>query len=290
VSPEFVIVLALAWVILGRQLRLLPRGDDSERAFFTALGYNFLGRPISWAPGRYGAMTIEAQRPPFNFARWIDAHSHLLKPPVGNKLVFEDAGMIVQVVGGPNQRVDFHDDPGEEFFYQLRGNMVLKIHDAGRVHDVPICAGEVFLLPAHLRHSPQRPEAGSVGLVVENARGPRTGTASSGSASTAAHSFTASRSQSPTSCATCPRSSPRFTPTPRRGAARNAAACIPARNRRPAGQSFRARKLVDQKPRPQFAACFKPISEKLRGSVPVGHAPRAGGRPSLPDVHNEKTD
>ena len=80
--------------------------------------------------------------------------------------------MVVQVVGGPNQRVDFHDDPGEEFFYQLRGDMVLKVHDAGRVHDVPIRAGEVFLLPAHLRHSPQRPEAGSVGLVVENARRP----------------------------------------------------------------------------------------------------------------------
>jgi 3-hydroxyanthranilate 3,4-dioxygenase len=117
-------------------------------------------------------MTIEALRRPFNFASWIDAHSHLLKPPVGNKLVFEDTGMVVQVVGGPNQRVDFHDDPGEEFFYQLRGDMVLKVHDAGRVHDVPIRAGEVFLLPAHLRHSPQRPEAGSVGLVVENARRP----------------------------------------------------------------------------------------------------------------------
>jgi 3-hydroxyanthranilate 3,4-dioxygenase len=79
-------------------------------------------------------MTIEALRRPFNFASWIDAHSHLLKPPVGNKLVFEDTGMVVQVVGGPNQRVDFHDDPGEEFFYQLRGDMVLKVHDAGRVH------------------------------------------------------------------------------------------------------------------------------------------------------------
>ena len=66
-------------------------------------------------------MTIASSRRPFNFARWIDAHSHLLKPPVGNKLVFEDAGMVVQVVGGPNQRVDFHDDPCEEFFYQLRG-------------------------------------------------------------------------------------------------------------------------------------------------------------------------
>jgi 3-hydroxyanthranilate 3,4-dioxygenase len=66
-------------------------------------------------------MALDTLRRPFNFPRWIDEHSHLLKPPVGNKLLFEEAGMIVQVVGGPNQRVDFHDDPAEEFFYQLRG-------------------------------------------------------------------------------------------------------------------------------------------------------------------------
>jgi 3-hydroxyanthranilate 3,4-dioxygenase len=116
-------------------------------------------------------MTIESLRRPFNFARWIDEHSHLLKPPVGNQAVFENSGMIVQVVGGPNQRTDFHDDPAEEFFYQLRGDMVLKIAEAGRIHDVPIREGEVFLLPPHLRHSPQRPIEGSVGLVVEGPRG-----------------------------------------------------------------------------------------------------------------------
>jgi 3-hydroxyanthranilate 3,4-dioxygenase len=117
-------------------------------------------------------MSIASLRQPFNFARWIDAHSHLLRPPVGNKMVFEDAGMVVMVVGGPNQRVDFHDDPGEEFFYQLRGDIVLKVAEAGRIYDVPIREGEVFLLPPHLRHSPQRPIEGSVGLVVESPRGP----------------------------------------------------------------------------------------------------------------------
>jgi len=115
-------------------------------------------------------MSIASLRRPFNFARWIDEHSDLLKPPVGNKMVFEDAGMVVMVVGGPNQRVDFHDDPGEEFFHQLRGDMVLKIAEAGRIYDVPIREGEVFLLPPHLRHSPQRPIEGSVGLVVESPR------------------------------------------------------------------------------------------------------------------------
>src|SRR3970040_1067157 len=103
----------------------------------------------------------------FNFGRWIDELSLLLKPPVGNQLVFREAGdLIVQVVGGPNARTDYHDDPYEEFFYQLRGDMVLKVIEEGRSRDVPIREGEILLIPAHLRHSPQR-GPGSVGLVVE---------------------------------------------------------------------------------------------------------------------------
>ncbi len=106
----------------------------------------------------------------FNFQKWIDEHRHLLKPPVGNKKVFEDGEMTVQVVGGPNERTDYHDDPVEEFFYQLKGDMLLKVVDDGNFYDVPIREGEVFLLPAHVRHSPQRPQEGSVGLVVEASR------------------------------------------------------------------------------------------------------------------------
>lgn len=108
----------------------------------------------------------------FNFQAWIDEHRHLLKPPVGNQQIWEDADLMVTVVGGPNQRTDYHDDPVEEFFYQLEGNMVLKIFDGGEFYDVPIREGEIFLLPPHVRHSPQRPEAGSIGLVVEPKRQP----------------------------------------------------------------------------------------------------------------------
>lgn len=108
--------------------------------------------------------------PPFNLARWIDENRELLKPPVGNKQLFPGSGMVIQIVGGPNRRVDFHDDPAEEFFYQLTGDMVLKVHDRGKIEDIRIREGEVFLLPPHLRHSPQRPVPGSVGLVVEGAR------------------------------------------------------------------------------------------------------------------------
>ena len=92
----------------------------------------------------------------FNFQNWIKENQHLLKPPVGNKKVFEDGEMTVQVVGGPNERCDYHDDPVEEFFYQLKGNMVLKVGDNGNFYDVPIKEGEVFLLPPHVRHSPRR--------------------------------------------------------------------------------------------------------------------------------------
>ena len=102
------------------------------------------------------AKATNARLHAFNFQSWIEANQHLLKPPVGNKKVFEEGEMTVQVVGGPNERTDYHDDPVEEFFYQLKGNMVLKVVENGEFYDVPIREGEVFLLPAHVRHSPQR--------------------------------------------------------------------------------------------------------------------------------------
>ena len=74
------------------------------------------------------------------------------------------------MVSGPNARTDYHDDPYEEFFFQLRGNMVLKVIDNGGPRDIPIREGEILLIPGHFRHSPQRPEPGSVGLVVEKIR------------------------------------------------------------------------------------------------------------------------
>jgi 3-hydroxyanthranilate 3,4-dioxygenase len=107
---------------------------------------------------------------PFSFKGWLEKNAPLLKPPVSNKLLFENTDMVVQVIGGPNQRVDFHDDPVEEFFYQVKGDMVLKLAEGGRIIDVPIREGEVFLIAPHQRHSPQRPQPGSIGLVVEGTR------------------------------------------------------------------------------------------------------------------------
>ena len=108
--------------------------------------------------------------PPLNLAGWIEEHRHLLQPPVGNAQIWPGRDFIVTVVGGPNARTDYHDDPLEEFFYQLRGDMTLRLMEDGRPRDLPIREGEIFLLPPHLRHSPQRPIPGSIGLVIERHR------------------------------------------------------------------------------------------------------------------------
>lgn len=104
-----------------------------------------------------------------NFRQWIDEHRHLLKPPVGNQQVFENGEFIVMVVGGPNARKDYHYNEGEEFFYQIEGDMTLKVIDDGVRRDVSIREGDIFLLPARVPHSPQRP-ADTVGLVIERKR------------------------------------------------------------------------------------------------------------------------
>lgn len=108
--------------------------------------------------------------PPIDFQRWIDEHRHLLEPPVGNKCVY-DGDFIVMVVGGPNMRTDYHWDEGPEFFYQLEGELVLRVQDEGQRRDIPVRAGQIFYLPPRIPHSPQR-GPGSIGLVVERKRLP----------------------------------------------------------------------------------------------------------------------
>ena len=104
---------------------------------------------------------------PFSFKNWIDENRHLLKPPVGNQVVYkENRDFIVMVVGGPNSRKDFHYNETEEFFYQLEGDITLRIMEEGKAVDIHIHEGEIFLLPPKVPHSPQRP-ANSVGLVME---------------------------------------------------------------------------------------------------------------------------
>ena len=107
---------------------------------------------------------------PLNFQRWLDDNAHLLKPPVGNRQVWADADFMITVVGGPNARSDFHDDPLEEFFHQFKGNAHLLVQDRGRYERIDLKEGDIFLMPPHLLHSPQRPEAHSRCLVIERQR------------------------------------------------------------------------------------------------------------------------
>lgn len=110
-------------------------------------------------------------RQPFNLQGWINDNRHLFKPPIGNQQVYHgNDDYIVMVVGGPNGRKDYHWEDGEELFYQLEGNITLKIiNEDGKPEDIHIREGDMFLLPPRIPHSPQRP-ADTIGLVIERYR------------------------------------------------------------------------------------------------------------------------
>ena len=106
---------------------------------------------------------------PLNFRKWIDENRHLLKPPVGNQQIWADREFMVTVVGGPNSRTDYHINEGEEFFYQIEGDIRLRVLVDGKPEEIEIREGDIFLLPPNVPHSPQRP-ACTVGLVLERRR------------------------------------------------------------------------------------------------------------------------
>jgi 3-hydroxyanthranilate 3,4-dioxygenase len=114
---------------------------------------------------------------PVNFWQWVEQHKNRLRPPVGNAIMFGHNGEFkVMVVAGPNIRKDFHIESHEEYFHQIKGDMVLRIVDPNFpdhtvFRDIPIHEGEHFVLPAGIPHSPQRP-ADTLGIVLEVERKP----------------------------------------------------------------------------------------------------------------------
>lgn len=107
---------------------------------------------------------------PFNLHQWIEENRDLLKPPVGNKNLYKEAGdFIVMIVGGPNARKDYHYNESEELFFQLEGDITVRIQHEGKAKDISVKEGELFLLPANVPHSPIRGE-NTVGLVIERVR------------------------------------------------------------------------------------------------------------------------
>ncbi|MFG0326774.1 MAG: 3-hydroxyanthranilate 3,4-dioxygenase [Phycisphaerales bacterium JB037] len=106
---------------------------------------------------------------PFNLLKWVEDHRDEFKPPVMNKQFYpesEDAIIFCSV--GPNNRNDYHVNPTEEIFYQLKGDIAVKIRplDGSKPHHVVIREGEMWLCPRWVPHRPQRPE-GTIGLIVE---------------------------------------------------------------------------------------------------------------------------
>jgi 3-hydroxyanthranilate 3,4-dioxygenase len=108
---------------------------------------------------------------PLNLRRWVEENRHLFKPPVGNKYLYSGKDFFVMMIVGPNARNDFHQTDSEEFFFQLKGDVSVKLIQGGRVVEYPIREGDVFFIPPGVPHSPQRgPD--TVGLVVERRRPP----------------------------------------------------------------------------------------------------------------------
>ena len=107
---------------------------------------------------------------PFNLNNWINENRHLLKPPVGNKNIYVDSeDYIVMIVAGPNARKDFHYNETEELFYQLEGTIKVIVQVDGERQEMELHAGDMYLNPAKIPHSPVRSE-GSIGLVIERKR------------------------------------------------------------------------------------------------------------------------
>ncbi len=107
---------------------------------------------------------------PFNLNQWIEENRATLKPPVGNKNLYKDAGdYIVMIVAGPNARKDYHYNETEELFYQLEGEIEVHIQENGAKKTMKLGPGDMYLHPAKVPHSPVRNE-GSIGLVIERKR------------------------------------------------------------------------------------------------------------------------
>ncbi|KAI7847530.1 3-hydroxyanthranilic acid dioxygenase [Circinella umbellata] len=109
--------------------------------------------------------------PPINFTKWLAENEDKLQPPVNNHLLFRGDDTIVMVVGGPNKRTDYHINETEEWFYQIKGEIIIKVVDNGVFRDIHVGEGNMFLLPANTPHNPVR-FVNTVGIVIERVRLP----------------------------------------------------------------------------------------------------------------------
>ena len=156
--------------------------------------------PVGFSFGlRSAYLGCHGDTQPFNLTAWIEENRDLLKPPVGNKNLYVDSGdYIVMIVAGPNARKDYHYNETEELFYQLEGQITVRIQEDGQAVDMKLGPGDMYLHPAGVPHSPMR-EAGSLGLVIERKRKARLKDGLMWFATSATTSCTTRTSNSPTS-------------------------------------------------------------------------------------------
>jgi len=86
--------------------------------------------------------------PTINLLKWIDEHPEAFTPPVMNKQFFhESQDAIIFVSKGPNTRNDFHVNATEELFYQLKGDIAVRVRplDGSEPHNVIVREGETLL-------------------------------------------------------------------------------------------------------------------------------------------------
>jgi 3-hydroxyanthranilate 3,4-dioxygenase len=108
---------------------------------------------------------------PLNLNAWIEENRHLFKPPVSNRYVYDGRDFFVMVIMGPNARNDFHQVDSEEFFFQLKGDIKVRIREGDRIVDHLVREGETFFIPPNVPHAPVRPPD-TIGMVVERRRPP----------------------------------------------------------------------------------------------------------------------
>ena len=115
--------------------------------------------------------TTATVMPPINLQKWVDENRHLLKPPVGNRYLYDGSDFIFMIIRGPNARNDFHVTNSEEFFFQVKGDIVVRVREDGKIRDIPVREGETLFIPGGVPHSPQR-GPNTIGMVVERRRPP----------------------------------------------------------------------------------------------------------------------
>ncbi|NIO11313.1 MAG: hypothetical protein GTO40_26185, partial [Deltaproteobacteria bacterium] len=64
----------------------------------------------------------------YHLKRWVEENAKLFNPPFKtNRVLAHYKDFIVMILRGPNTRLDFHVEPGEEFFYQIQGDIELHL-------------------------------------------------------------------------------------------------------------------------------------------------------------------